>query len=201
MRITSFISVVCGLALIVGCTETDVSRPRLSLVAIQESQVVYNTLRYTGVSEDAAGIRKISFELTNPRDNPICITKNARIGYFGKIDYYNSQGQSYRRNTPTVPGLLAELDALTSEPLMHFIVVPPGGSLQIVRDIFPEMFPHANVVFAGIGPFYAQLKVDAVFECTPEGVSEGLEAYYRSYAMQNGNFVFLSGKAGPFYLQ
>ncbi len=195
---------ICGLVFIIGCTMgniTSPSRPPLSLSKYQENQVIYSTIKYIGVIEDADGNRKITFELTNPREISICVTKSERSGYFGEIDYINAQQESYKKNTVTVVHLSAQLDALASSSTYQFIIVPPNKTLRIERDISQGMFPHGNGLFTENGPFYAQLEIDAVFECIAEDVSEGLSAYQRSRAMEEGNFVFLSGKVGPFYLQ
>lgn len=200
----NFIGAICGLVCIGGCAANVASSPLgppLNLAAFLENQTTYETLNYIGVSEYVEATRIITFELTNPRNNPICIRKRKRIGYFGEIDYFNAQGQSYRQNTPTVPGLLSELDAITSESILQFVIVPPGETIQITREIFRDMFPHGSGLFTDNGPFYSQLKVSSTFECTAESVSGGLTPYLASRAMEEGNFVFLSGKVGPFYLQ
>lgn len=191
------------LILVTGCGSSVVTSPdgpRLSLTAFLENQTAYDTISYLGVKKDTSGKSKLVFQFINPRNETICVPRNSLPNYFGRIDYLNQDGTSYRNSRDTSISLAGDLDSFTSSDTIYFATVSAGGVLQIEREIFEGMFPFGNDLFKGVGPFFATLEVRNVFECIPEQIENGLSAYEMSLEMEKGNFIFRSGKIGPFML-
>lgn len=186
---------------LVGCTEAN--RPPIDAQAIEENRVTYNNLDYLGVKE-VNGIRTIAFALTNPRSQSICVRKNQRDQYYGEIDYFNVQGNSYRKNIPTEGASRnSNLDSRQSMSNINFAIVESGRVLLIERELLPDMFEYRSerFNFDGSGPFFAELKINSTFECTLDEATRGLNAYEWSQAKEDGNYNFFSGRVGPFYLE
>ena len=165
-------------------------------------RTIYDTIQYKGIEKRGTDHHVIMFELLNPRNSSICVKNNGHDNYFGEIDYFSEKGDSYKLNTSTEINVLGALNSDTGiSKYDTYTVVMKGQTLIIEREISLGLLPDGNQMFMNNGPFYAELRLAHIFECSAKDATISMTSAKRTKALLQGNFVFLSGRIGPFYLE
>lgn len=191
------------LAAIAGCeTSTEVDK----LTGLSEgltynerfdaANIEYNTLSYLGINFKNNETFKIAFELTNPRDTPICVEQNGSMDYIGSIDFFDNRLTSLMSKYFTVESPEPLFDGVTSDPSRVLTFVDAGQTIKVKRTYsrrtFLDSVTETDRDFDLTPKLFAQLEIERAFTCTLKDSQRTWVAKELSLAYLNGNFDFIS---------